>query len=132
MNNATFRTCQYTRQDAIDDGVYVEMTESVRIHTGLTLPTVITSTLMDVLHKDITSNLTAEEALDLEMIGIAWMDSTVDLLKTAFVEAIKAGDDEKTSESDRVEFKWRDHDIVLHLGPDDVGEPCFTVSLPSD
>jgi hypothetical protein len=112
----------YSRQQAIEDGVLVEVGELAR-EAGFKFPTVVTQALEATL-RDIP------EGSGQDYTGRLW-----DVLFLAHVTARQA------PATDRVGFEviistpgdaGSLHKLLLHIGPGDTPEPVLTIGYPSD
>ena len=115
----------YSRAQAIEDGVLVDVTKQAKA-TGFTLPTVVTDNLY---HHYI------EPPAGLAGEGQSVTGRLHDLLTLALFAAKRAGN------SDRVYFKvsflmspgrLETVEDIAHIGPGDTPEPVLTILLPED
>ncbi|WP_029459561.1 DUF6573 family protein [Solidesulfovibrio alcoholivorans] len=115
----------YTRAQAIEDGVLVDVTEQAKA-TGFKLPTVVTDNLY---HHYI------EPPAGLAGEGQSVTGRLHDLLTLALFAAKRAVN------SDRVYFKvaflmtpghTETVEVIAHIGPGDSAEPVLTIMLPED
>jgi hypothetical protein len=108
----------YTRAQAIEDGVLVDLSQVDSIKEHWKLPVACTSTVW----------ATIEEALkrvDQDVSGICHDIST--MAKLSLRGAAK---------SDQINFKviiaGRTHELKLHIGPGDTAAPVLTLMLPNE
>ena len=115
----------YTREQAIADGVLIDITEQAKA-TGFKLPTVVTENLY---HHYI------EPPAGLSGEGQSVAGRLHDLLTLALFAAKRAVN------SDRVYFKVsflmspgrsETVQVIAHIGPGDNAEPVLTIMLPED
>lgn len=115
----------YTREQAIADGVLIDVTEQAKA-TGFKLPTVVTENLYHHYIEPPTG-LTGE--------GQSVAGRLHDLLTLALFAAKRAGN------SDRVYFKVsflmspghsETVEVIAHIGPGDTAAPVLTIMLPED
>jgi len=115
----------YSRAQAIEDGVLVDVTEQAKA-IGFRLPTVVTATLYQ--------GYVAPPA-GLEGEGQSVTGRLHDLMVLALFAA------RRTINTDRVTFKVdflmapgrkETVDVIVHIGPGDEGEPVLTIMLPED
>jgi hypothetical protein len=115
----------YTREQAIADGVLIDVTEQAKA-TGFKLPTVVTDNLY---HQYI------EPPAGLAGEGQSVTGRLHDLLTLALFAAKRAAN------SDRVYFKVsflmspgrsESVEVIAHIGPGDSTEPVLTIMLPED
>ena len=115
----------YTRQQAIDDGVLIDVTDSAS-ETGFAVQVAVTGNLFH-------SYVTPPPGLESE--GQSISGRLHDLLTLARVCAALHGD------QDRIHFEvlflmapgWRRRvEVVAVIGPGDRGEPVLTIMLPGD
>ena len=115
----------YTRAQAIEDGVLVDVTEQAKA-TGFKLPTVVTDNLYHH-YIEPPACLTGE--------GQSVTGRLHDLLTLALFAAKRAVN------SDRVYFKvsflmspgrLETVEVIAHIGPGDTPEPVLTIMLPED
>ena len=107
----------YSRKQAIDDGVLIEIENSLLKRSGIIIPTVITSTLQGTIIQDDDPTI-AEENLLLLLLEI---NHRIRQVKTDTNRIIFT----KTANN-------LPHKIIVDIGPDDVGAPCLTIGLPED
>ena len=116
----------YTREQAIEDGVLIDVTDAAR-GVGFKVHTVVTATLFHGY---------VEPPTGLEGEGQSTAGRLHDLLFLVLCAARKnhAGADRATV---RVAFlmapgKTETVDVIVHIGPGDQGEPVLTLMLPED
>ena len=116
---------EYSRAQAIADGVLVDVTEQAKA-TGFRLHTVVTAT---IFHGYV------EPPAGLEGEGQSVAGRLHDVLTLALFAARRAVN------TDRVTFKVdflmapgrkETIDVIAHIGPGDNYEPCLTIMLPED
>lgn len=118
----------YTRAQAIADGVLVDITEQAKAY-GFKLPTAITETAW--------RQVVEWTEHDKRGLGQSSQGRLHDVLVMALMAA-------RATQGDRAPFqvlavprsgkgeKARMHDLVLHIGPGDKGEPVLTIMLPGE
>jgi len=115
----------YSRAQAIEDGVLVDVTEQAKA-IGFRLPTVVTATLYQGY---------VEPPAGLEGEGQSVTGRVHDLMVLALFAA------RRTINTDRVTFKVdflmapgrkETVEVIVHIGPGDEGEPVLTIMLPED
>ena len=115
----------YSREQAIADGVLVDVTEQAKA-IGFRIPTVVTATLYQGYVKP---------PAGLEAEGQSVTGGLHDLMVLALFAA------RRTINTDRVTFKVdflmapgrkETVDVIVHIGPGDEGEPVLTIMLPED
>jgi len=115
----------YSREQAIADGVLVDVTEQAKA-IGFRIPTVVTATLYQGY---------VEPPAGLAGEGQSVTGRLHDLLTLALFAAKRAVN------SDRVYFKvsflmYPGHsetvEVIAHIGPGDSAEPVLTIMLPED
>ena len=116
----------YTRQQAIEDGVLIDVTDAAK-GVGFKVHTVVTATLFHGY---------VEPPTGFEGEGQSTAGRLHDLLFLVLCAARKnhAGADRATV---RVAFlmapgKTETVDVIVHIGPGDQGEPVLTLMLPED
>ncbi|WP_043638942.1 DUF6573 family protein [Desulfovibrio sp. TomC] len=116
----------YTRAQAIEDGVLIDVTDAAK-GVGFKVHTVVTATLYNG-YVEPPTGLTGE--------GQSTAGRLHDLLFLVLCAARKnhAGADRATV---RVAFlmapgKTETVDVIVHIGPGDQGEPVLTLMLPED
>ena len=116
----------YTRAQAIEDGVLIDVTDAAK-GVGFKVHTVVTATLYNG-YVEPPTGLTGE--------GQSVTGRLHDLLFLVLCAARKnrAGADRATV---RVAFlmapaKTETVDVIVHIGPGDQGEPVLTLMLPED
>jgi hypothetical protein len=107
----------YTRQQAIEDGVLIEVEQKILQETGFKLHTVFTGTLYSVIIEN--------EDPDVELVN-----------KIKLLKEIHEGIMIEKPNSNMIRFQKKvgnfNYDIIAHVGPDDYGKPCFTIGFPED
>ncbi|WP_043640681.1 DUF6573 family protein [Desulfovibrio sp. TomC] len=126
MANEDFNVIySYSRKQAIEDGILVDVTEEAKAH-GFKVHTVVTDNLYH-RYIEVPTGLQAEG------------QSTVGRLHDVLVLALFAARSSKGT--DRVYFKVdflmepgrsETVDIIAHIGPGDAAEPVLTIMLPED
>lgn len=115
----------YSREQAIADGVLVDVSEQAK-EIGFRIPTVVTATLYH--------GYVAPPA-GLEGEGQSVTGRLHDLMVLALFAA------RRTINTDRVTFKVdflmaperkETVEVIVHIGPGDEGEPVLTIMLPED
>ena len=115
----------YTREQAIADGVLIDVTDEAKAH-GLKVPVAITDHLFHAY-------VEAPAGLDAE--GQSTAGRFHDLLTLAMIAA------KRTIHTDRVTFKvdflmapgrLETVQVIAHIGPGDTPEPVLTLMLPED
>ena len=115
----------YSREQAIADGVLVDVSEQAK-EIGFRLPTVVTATLYQGY---------VEPSAGLEGEGQSVTGRLHDLMVLALFAA------RRTINTDRVTFKVdflmapgrkETVEVIVHIGPGDEGEPVLTIMLPED
>ena len=115
----------YTRADALDDGVLIDISSAAREH-GFKLPTAVTDSLFH-------GHVVPPEGLEGE--GQSVEGRLHDLLTIAMIAARRG------MNHNRVEFEVlflmrpgvrEKVTVILHVGPGDQGEPVLTLMLPGD
>lgn len=115
----------YTRADALDDGVLIDITAAAREH-GFKLHTAVTDSLFH-------GHVVPPEGLEGE--GQSVEGRLHDLLTIAMIAARRG------MNHNRVEFEVlflmrpgvrEKVTVILHVGPGDQGEPVLTLMLPGD
>ena len=115
----------YSREQAIADGVLVDVTEQAKA-IGFRLHTVVTATLYQGY---------VAPPIGLEAEGQSVTGRLHDLMVLALFAA------RRTINTDRVTFKVdflmgpgrkEAVDVIVHIGPGDEGEPVLTIMLPED
>ena len=116
----------YTRAQAIEDGVLIDVTDTAK-GVGFKVNTVVTATLF---------NGYVEPPTGLEGEGQSTAGRLHDLLFLVLCAARKnhAGADRAT---ERVAFLMKPGrtetvEVIAHIGPGDQGEPVLTLMLPED
>ena len=128
----------YTRADALNDGVLVDLTP-LAVEYGFKWPVALTA----AAHADTVAWSEADEArkggTGQDETGRAWDVLTMvrHALPTACREAQQRGTATVPFSVYRVPAEGRGvmarrAHLVLHLGPDDNGQPCITVTLPNE
>lgn len=102
--------CCYTRADALEDGVLVNISERAR-RAGIKYPTACTHGVWSLIGT-MPESCTAEESVRLAAV------------LTAMLAAIRRGGAQGT---DRVEFHALGAALWAHCGPGDQGEPVITI-----
>jgi len=124
-NNSWNVIFSYSRAQAIEDGVLVDVSEQAK-EIGFRIPTVVTATLYQGY---------VEPPAGLEGEGQSITGRLHDLMVLALFAA------RRTINTDRVTFKVdflmgpgrkETVDVIVHIGPGDEGEPVLTIMLPED
>ena len=107
----------YTRKQAIEDEVLLEIHPKILKETGFKIPSVFTSTLFYTILKD--------EDPDVELVN------QISLLKEIHIGIVI-----EKPRSNMIKFKKKVgnfiYDIIAYIGPDDHGKPCLTIGFPED
>lgn len=127
----------YTRAQAIDDGVLVDLTEWAR-ETGFKVPVACTAAVWDVIEPNV-----AEQALGQDARGRGH-----DVLWLAWLAIKRKRHDEWTPErpellyevgfamkgrgEGRMRKRFETHRLKIHSGPGDEGEHVLTIMLPEE
>jgi hypothetical protein len=122
----------YTRQQAIADGVLVEVTEPAK-EAGFRFHTVVTRNVWDRCVQVPEGSRLQSRGQDQQgrLWDVLWMASLAarrapgESLVT-FTVSVMAGQ--------RVDGSpyWDEHQLWLHIGPGDSGEPVLTIMFPED
>ena len=110
----------YTRAQAIEDGVLVDISETAR-ESGIKFPVAITDTLFNLINP---SKEAAKRGQSLA--GRLW--DVLHMLKTAIRSA--AGNPSSLHFS--VKIGGENHVLKSICGPSDDGSPCITIMLPHE
>ncbi|HET6407280.1 MAG TPA: DUF6573 family protein [Chthoniobacteraceae bacterium] len=128
MFEATDVIYAYTRADAIEDGVLVDVTERAR-EAGFRIPVVVTERVW-------------AECVDWPETEAAIQDESGRLWDLVFMAAVAARSAARRGNGDRTTFELfvvprgrhapESTHLVLHIGPGDKGEPVATVMFPNE
>jgi hypothetical protein len=107
----------YTRKQAIEDEVLIEIHEKLLKESGIKVPSVFTSTLFHSILKD--------DDPDIEFVN-----------QLILLKEIHAGIVLEKTNSNTINFKKKVgnfiYDIRVEIGPDDNWKPCLTIGFPED
>lgn len=115
----------YTRKQAIEDGVLVDITLIARQY-GFVIPVAITANLM---------NSYVKPSPELEELGQSLSGRLADVLTVLYYTAKKGNNISQVAF--KVDFLIEDEkletvNIIGDIGPGDEGEPVLTIMLPED
>ena len=140
----------YSRKQAIDDGVLIEIENSLLKRSGIIIPTVITSTLQGTIIQDDDPTiaeenlllLLLEKNLDSAKIFISMLHAICSMPfpttcpQSSHLSKINHRIRQVKTDTNRISFTKTAHNlphkITVDIGPDDVGAPCLTIGLPED
>jgi hypothetical protein len=114
----------YTRAQAIEDGVLVDLTAMAR-RESFTVPVAATSGVCDAL-VDLIRRRKPEDfkKYTRERVRAAALRAMLSVLHDQIAR--------QTASSDRLHFKIDDVELWSHIGPGDEGEPVLTVMLEGE
>lgn len=127
MLNSHGLMCQYTRQDAIDDGVLIDVSAMAR-EAGFKFHTVVTATVWHRIVQVPNHPAAAGQSEKGRLWDVLWM---------SLLSARLPGH----QDCDRIRFRvlaTREdgelvtHEPILHIGPGDQGQPVLIIMFPED
>ena len=113
----------YTRAQAIEDGVLVDLTDIAKTR-GILIPLALTST---AFHEALNAPFITKGD---ELAPLFTIVRFLDWVRTACRTAAPAAGSEFVAPFTRIDAKAVS--LKIHIGPGDRGEPVFTVMLPDE
>lgn len=114
----------YSRQQAIDDGVLVDV-DAIARELGFRIPVVITAALHGSADRAFSPNFPNVSARERDALVICKLLSQVRA-------TIKAHMDKGGESTNRCYFRLEGEQVIIDVGPGDDARPVMTVMLPED
>jgi len=118
----------YTRQQAIDDGYLVDISDlPIRKEAGIKIPTAITRNLWDKAIETNEKEKSLGQSIDGRLWDVLWMMKIAMKLNQQPTDQLSYKVSVQKENETHVEY-----DIIAHVGPGDNAEPVMTLMCPED